>query len=69
MQIDCGDSRSTGRAAEALRGVGVSAIDVLVNNAGVLHDGWTQAEWDATMETNVRGAVSESASPPPPVEL
>lgn len=33
-------------------------IDVFVNNAGILHNGWTQEEWDATMATNVYGAAA-----------
>lgn len=58
VQIDVGDSKSTARAAEALKEAGVTGqLDCLVNNAGVLHNGWTQQDWDATMTTNVRGAA------------
>lgn len=62
VQIDMADSASTGRAAEVLKEAGISSLDVLLNNAGILRETWSKADWDATFATNVRGAPAPIAA-------
>ena len=37
------------------RTAGVSKLNLLVNNAGVMHDGWSRENWERHWTTNVAG--------------
>src|SRR5207248_899068 len=57
--VDVSDAKAVEAAAEKILADG-SKVDILVNNAGITRDGlimrMTEADWDAVMNTNLKGA-------------
>jgi carbonyl reductase 1 len=58
LLLDTSSAASRNTAAWRLRDAGVSALDVLVNNAGAYAPGWSAAAFEANVGTNFRGPVA-----------
>ena len=60
-QSDAADTDAAAEVVEAVTGE-FGALDVLINNAGITRDGlllrMSEEDWDATMETNLKGVFN-----------
>jgi len=61
VTVDVADATAVSAAAERIL-IEAGRVDILVNNAGITRDGllmrMSEADWDAVMNTNLKGAFS-----------
>ncbi|CAE7193316.1 SDR2b [Symbiodinium sp. CCMP2592] len=57
VHLDVSDGSSVSSLPERLKTLGVSKLSLLVNNAGVMYDGWSRENWENHWTTNVVGQV------------
>ncbi|CAE7236484.1 Cbr3 [Symbiodinium natans] len=57
VHLDVGDATSVSSLPARLQTSGVSRLNLLVNNAGVMYDGWSRENWERHWSTNVAGQV------------
>ncbi|CAE7539549.1 Cbr3 [Symbiodinium sp. CCMP2456] len=57
VHLDVSDGSSVSSLPDRLKTLGVSKLSLLVNNAGVMYDGWSRENWENHWTTNVVGQV------------